>query len=300
MANQPIQGVLRDEVSGAPGRDLLVEAWDTGGLLDRPIGEARTGAQGSFEIPLDERVHKSLVARRLMVFFRARRGDMVVGDSRGGVLWDPRAPKAVVVPIRIDRQPGDAADAAPAAAVRGRVVTDRGTAAIGVKVVVVDRGLRGETVLGDAVTDAGGGYAIGYDPEQLGRKRLADIQVRVVGADGNDLAASKVLWEAPADAAVDVEVGFADVPRAGEHDRLGGALAPLTDDVPLAEVNPDGVMFLANRGGWDPRAVAMAVQADRASATTGIPSAHYYALFRTGAATDAAAAHRPLAGRFET
>ena len=54
---------------------------------------------------------------------------------------------------------------------------------------------------------------------------------------------------------------------------------------------PTGVVFLANRGSR-PAPSPWPCQASRASAATGIPAVHYYALFRAGAANDLPSAHQ--------
>lgn len=289
MANG-ISGVLRNEETGEPAAGLSVEAWDTAGALGRAIGSATTNADGAFDIPVDEEVRKQLIARRAEVYVLGRWGDEVVADSRGKVFWHPRAPKAMVVPVRAGWQ-----HRPTGSEVRGRVITERGTSAQSLTVVAVDRLLAADSVLGTDVTDAAGNYVIGYGKRGLGRKDLADLQVRVLTQrDGDDveLARSKVFYQAPPLLTVDLTVSFGDVPRPSEHDRLVQSLQALAEGTGLAEVNAEGVTFLANRSGWDPRLVAMTVQSERASAETDIPAAHYYALFRSGIAADPTAVHQ--------
>jgi hypothetical protein len=290
MAAGFIRGVLRDEATGTPARRVTVEAWDTGGVVGRPIGATTTDEAGAFEIPVSDELRKRLVAQRLEVYVLARRDDQVVADSRGTALWDPREPQPLKILVRPGRERGDTGYE-----VRGRIVTERGTGAEGVRVVAADRLLRGENVLGSDVTDGDGRYVIRYGPKELGRKALADVEVRVTGSerpDGAELARSKIFYQAPASLVVDLFVPYDAVPRRSEHERLLQSLEPLVGDVPLAEVDADGVRLLANRTGWDPRMVAMVVQSARASAESGIPAPHYYALFRSGAAADPTAVHQ--------
>ncbi|MFC7448962.1 neuraminidase-like domain-containing protein [Rhodococcus daqingensis] len=214
---------------------------------------------------------------------------MLIADTRGRVQWDPTDPKRVVVLVNVDSErPGPA----EGAVVRGHVVTDRGTAVAGLYVVAVDTGLRGDTALGDGITDARGGFTIEYPIDKLEGKRLGDIQVRVLDAGQAELVRSEVYYEAPTPLDIDLEIPYSKAPRPVEHTAILESLNALLDNEPLADVNADGVRYLANRGSWDPRSVAMAVQSERAAAVTGIPAEHYYALFRTGAASDRTAAHR--------
>jgi ABC toxin N-terminal region/Neuraminidase-like domain/Salmonella virulence plasmid 28.1kDa A protein len=291
MADSSIIGRLVDEASGSPASGLRVEAWDTGDLLQQPLGVTTSDAEGVFTLLVTAAVVERLVAARADVFFRVYRGDDIVADTRADVRWHPREPQRVTVPVR-------ATDELVVASyeVRGRIVTDRGSSAGGLRVVAYDKRLKGETVLGQTDTGAGGDYVIAYRSDQLDGKLFADLQVRIFWVARNyqlhALTASKVAYQAPARHVVDLEVGFGDVPRPSEYARLFAALAPLVGDVSLADVDAEGVTYLANRAGWDPRIVAMAVQAERAAAATGIAAAYYYALFRTGVAADPGAAGR--------
>jgi hypothetical protein len=268
-----------------------VEAWDTGDLLEEAIGAAVTDAEGRFEIKVGDRTHARLVKAKAQVFFRVRRDEEEIADTREDIRWNPALPKDVAIPVG---RPGDDTEG-ESYQVSGRVVTERGSAASAVMVVAVDRNLRGETTLGETTTDTTGSYRIVYRRAELGGKELADLEVRVVAIRDDTQTAvmsrSKVTYQAPKDHVVDLEVSLGDLERSSEHDRLIDDVSSLLGDIRLAEVDAEGVVYLANRAGWDPRLVAMAVQAERA-AESGIPAAHYYAMFRTGVARDPAAAHR--------
>ncbi|MDQ1424756.1 MAG: hypothetical protein QOD72_2254, partial [Acidimicrobiaceae bacterium] len=201
-------------------------------------------------------------------------------------------------PIRINLPPPTAA--APSAEVHGQVLTDRATAAAGLRVEIWDIQLRGANLLNSGFTGPDGRYLLAYDSAKLPGKRLADIEVRVLQAaavgdrtvPAQELVRSKVVYQAPLSLQVDLVVSYAGLRRPSELTRLVGGVRPLLGDVPVTGVDAAGVAFLANRAGYDPRAIAMSLQASRASAQTKIPPDHYYALFRTGAATDATTAHQ--------
>jgi hypothetical protein len=221
----------------------------------------------------------------------------------------------------------EAAVGPPPAEVHGQVLTDRGTAAAGLPVELWDVQLQGANLLNASTTAPDGRYLIAYDRAKLVGKQLADIEVRVLqrtavvtgapidteptterpptdrGASVEDapavreLARSKVIYQAPVSTEVNLVVAFAAVRRPTEHARLVAAMQPLMGQVPATGVGPTSVTFLANRAGYDPRAIAMSLQSSRASAQTKIPADHYYALFRTGAAADVTTAHQLTDGR---
>ena len=247
MADSSIIGELVEVARGAPAPGLRVEAWDTGDVFQQPLGTTTSDAKGIFALPVAAAVVKRLVTAGADVFFRVYRDDDVVADTRADVRWHPRQPQRVKVPVRLGDHVGGAGHE-----VRGRVVTDRGSSAGGLRVVAYDKQLKGENVLGQTDTGPGGDYVIAYQRDQLGDKLFADLEVRVFRVARNNrmqlLTASKVAYQAPARHLVDLEVGFGDVPRPSEHARVIAALAPLLGEVPLADVDADGVTYLAKIG----------------------------------------------------
>ena len=296
MANGSIEGRVVDSDTGAALTGLLVEARDTGQLQSEPLGTAETNADGAFDIALDERIRRRLIERKVQVYFRLIRDGEVIADTMDDERWDPVDARPVLVRAR-------AGAARVEFDVHGTVVTDRGTYATGLVAEVWDKQLRGEQRLGEITIDRGGQYRITYDPAQLTGKQRADVEVRIrVPSRGDEdrapVVRSKVTYQAPASLQVDLVAPFDALPRETEHDRMLTSIRPLLADTPAREIGPEGVMFLANRGGFDPRAVAMSLKADRASAETGIPVEHYYALFRSGAAVDVTSAHQLTDARF--
>ena len=66
--------------------------------------------------------------------------------------------------------------------VSGRVVTNVGVAAKGLKVIAVDKSPGKEIVLGETITDSSGNYTISYKKEALQkmRKQKADIEITIL------------------------------------------------------------------------------------------------------------------------
>src|SRR2546428_6080179 len=79
-----------------------------------------------------------------------------------------------------------------------------GSPAARLKVSAFDRDLRAEEHLGDAQTDKEGAYRIEYSAGQFAASEAgsADLVVKVFGSDGALLAASPVLFNAPARARI--------------------------------------------------------------------------------------------------
>ena len=87
--------------------------------------------------------------------------------------------------------------------VQGRVVTDRGSSAAGLRVIAYDKQLKGENELGQTDTGPSGEYVIAYQREQLGRKLFADLEVRVfhVAAQQSDAPARRIEGRLPSSGA---------------------------------------------------------------------------------------------------
>lgn len=310
MPTFTIEGKVIAAASRQAIAGLRVEAWDKDLVIDDLLGSAVTDAAGRFTIEFDRRYYQELIFdRRPDVFFKVLRDGRLVADTSRHVLWNVARPGVeVAIAIADDAQPGDGGGTAGGGGgagggtgngggtgggkfeVRGRVVDDRGVAARGVRVEALDHGVQGTTSLGAATTDDTGGYSIRYTP--AGKPR-ADLEVR------SQDASSRVIYEAGPLETVNLVIATAQVPRATEYERLVAALRPRVAGSDLGELSPDAVNYLANKTGWDPRSIAMAAQAARLARSSRIPAAHYYALFRAGAPSDAAGLSRLSTGYVE-
>lgn len=179
--------------------------------------------------------------------------------------------------------------------VAGRVASRVSAAVGGLRVVVVDKQVGGETPLAEAITDPGGDYEVSLSRADL-RQRCAkdqpDLQARVFSGE-RFLAASEVRYNAsaretlhvrldePASRALPSEYETLTAALTARHPGSLGALQEADDRQDLT--------YLAHKSGWDARAIAMAALADRFSAETadtgteaGIEPAFFYALLRAG------------------
>lgn len=282
MANF-IKGRVFDERSRRPVPGLTIDAF-TDRTHER-LGTAQTNADGVFGVAVDPRRFKALVTSGEAVGFR------VTGPNReeyivaGGGLWSGRMPDELVS-IAVRPPAGESTTGDGVFSVQGVVTDAAGVAAVELKVEAWDRSVadKDKTLLGTATTDANGRYAIPYEEARLSGKPAADLQLRVLisGQEGSALTESDTLFQASRHAIVDLVVERADVPTIPEHNRLLAQVTPLLGDRRLGDVDASGVGYLAGRGAWDARGIAMAARAEQLSAQTEIPASHYYALLRAG------------------
>jgi hypothetical protein len=180
----------------------------------------------------------------------------------------------------------------------------------GLTVQLVDKNVGGDQALASTQTSSDGSYAfeaVTIDAAYLQEhnKTQPDLQVHVSGASGM-LASSAVAWSAPLTVTLDVTLpeGAAGLPS--EYEILTANLAAAYPGSLSALQDGNGrqdITYLANKTGWDARAVALAALADQFSQLTApapvtppplgqtpalpIPAVNlrpefYYALFRTG------------------
>jgi hypothetical protein len=284
MANS-IDGRVFDATSRLPVAQVTVEAITRG----QAVGSAISNADGAFTIPVDPRQFKALIETGADVGF------VVIGPNRepytvtSKAVWNGQQPDE---PVTVVVRP-TASDPGATFSVQGVVTDAAGVAAVGLGVEAWDLEVTGQNRIAAAATGSDGRYVMTYNQGDLGGKPAADLQVRVV-AQGRDepLVASTILFVAPAQATVDLVVDRGEIPGLPEYARLLETAQPLLGDRTLADIDPDGVTYLAGRTGWDARTVAMAAQAARLSAQTQIPGEHYYALLRTGLPGEPTEIHR--------
>jgi hypothetical protein len=179
----------------------------------------------------------------------------------------------------------------------------------GLTVLLLDKNVGGDTGLAQAQTAGDGSYAfsVAISAKYLaGRSKASpDLQVQVTGTGGQQLGASVVRYSAPPQLTLDVVIPATGAGLPSEHETLTASLAAAYPGS-LADLQErDGrsdVTFLANKTGWDARAVALAALAEQFSGVTAPAPApaeagqtlawppptvslrpeFYYALFRAG------------------
>ena len=194
-------------------------------------------------------------------------------------------------------------DGADARVVRGRVTLGGGDPAVGFVVRALARDLRVSRPLrSHAHTDENGRYEIPYSAHELpdGGETSVNLAVRVYAEDARDrepLAESPVLFNAPAEGEIDLELPNAERPtefelhaEAVEHALAGQA--PDGGDLPLDALNETDVDFLAGETriaheqiSWLIHA-ADSAQPDADGGASALPAQLLYGLFRQGLPTD--------------
>jgi hypothetical protein len=178
--------------------------------------------------------------------------------------------------------------------VDGKVVS-RSSAGVGkLQIRIVDKNVGDPVPLAETATKEDGTYKATFTISDLQRrgKDLPDLQTHAFAGD-KFLGASEARYNASNRETLNVVLTEeASTRLPSEHATLTGALSAhvrgsLRD---LQETdNHQDITYLANKTGWDARAVAMAALADQFSqihtddaTPAGIPSPLYYALFRAG------------------
>ncbi len=177
--------------------------------------------------------------------------------------------------------------------VTGRIAASDRAGTGGLEVQIVDKGVGLDFTLVTVIADPCGNFKATIDAAVItGRGKLhPDLQakVRIAGAT---IAKSEVAYNAGENTRLDVTIPAGTEAMPSELDTLdaairvhyGGALGALKEDDKHQDIT-----YLANKTGWDARAIVMAAQAAAFSnlsippnGTPGIPAAYFYALFRAG------------------
>ncbi|MET3807139.1 hypothetical protein ABIB25_004161 [Nakamurella sp. UYEF19] len=190
--------------------------------------------------------------------------------------------------------------------VSGHIRWPDGRPAASVIVRAVDRDLRHESRLSPGApefetetrTGIDGGYTIRYDREQFLRADVgsADIIVRALDEGRNVCANSSIMFNAPREALIDLELPPMVLGQPSEYERLVVALAPLLGAEPpegLLDLTRRDVTFLAGDTGLPVAQLtglleAVALVGDLKALNAVIPVEVLYGLIRAGAPSDLA------------
>lgn len=255
------------------------------------LGEDTTDSEGRYTIPYSAPPGVEAVQLRV-----------VVSDTREQQLREsdllPNAGVLEIVNLIVPNV------ATTTFSVDGTVVSPTSAAVGGLRVEVVSKRIGGDELLATTETDARGSYrtAFQFVDSRSACPSLPDLQARVYSGK-TFLAASKVRYNASSRETLNVHLD--DKVSAGllsEHETLVHTLACQVDgnlsDLQETQERQD-IMYLANKTGWDARAVAMAALAEQFSARTknanggpALEPALFYALFRAGLPANEAALYQ--------
>jgi Neuraminidase-like domain/Salmonella virulence plasmid 28.1kDa A protein len=172
--------------------------------------------------------------------------------------------------------------------VEGKVSSPTSTSVGDLTVQVVDKAVGGEDVLlKQTVTQADGTYQVTFNDSNWRQrgKTQPDIQTRVLVGD-RVLAVSEVRYNASPRELLNVLLTETVAPALqSEHQTLLQNLSSHFQgnlrDLQETDIRQD-ITYLANKTGWDARAVAIASLADQFSDRSQIAPAFFYTLFRAG------------------
>jgi hypothetical protein len=255
-----VAGRIRHAGGTVPAANLRVVVLDKDIGGEQVLGEATTSPTGEYAVAYtDQQFRRTAAERRgADVFIR------VFGDANQ-LLGQSRTTVNAGAEIRIDLDLGSGVFV-----VRGTVFAASGTPVAGLVARAIDRDLRREETLGQTTTGADGRFEISYTTSQFVRaeKAQADLVVRVFTATGEGpaLTQSDTIFNAPA--SVDVRLTVPDTTT--EIERYLALLAPLLDDVALAELKEDETFqdftFLVNETGIPREHLELLVRAAREAA----------------------------------
>lgn len=286
-AGRVVRGQVRQE-DGLPLRGVQVRAVHEAVAGSLRLGEDTTDAEGRYTIRYEPLPGVDGINLRVTIFDadgKPLRDSNVIRGAKPLEIVDLIVPGVDIKPYRVE----------------GKVASRVSASVGGLRVVIVDKGVGGDVQLAQATTDDGGAYQTTFSDNDVRRRGKAqpDLQARVFAGEAF-LGASDVHYNATQHETLNVlleDKAASDL--RSEHEVLTSALASQFTGK-LGDLKETGeqqdITYLANKTGWDARAVALAALADQFSTrTTGtnsgdvIEPAFFYAFFRAGLpANDAA------------
>lgn len=294
MKKYQITGSVIGEKSLKPIPGLKIEAWDKENVIDDMLGSVVSNEKGSFSISFTETNEKDNIEEgHLIIYFKIYIGKELLFDTYNKIFWNIEIDNEdIIIPVPYESEAKVVDDPrTPKRKVSGIVTTEKGVAVTNVSVLVVNFLITGSQLLGETQTDSKGNYSIQFNTSVLRNDDSPDIQAKVfdTGKDSKEIGSSDIFYNTDSDVQINVTVKSEEVPRPSEHDRLINSVKPVLMDKPLTKLqvneHTDDITHLANKTGWDARAIAMVAQAEILSEKTKVSPTAYYALFRCGAAS---------------
>lgn len=275
-----VGGQVRRE-DGLPLQGVRVRVVHEAAAGSLRLGEDTTDAEGRYTIRYESLPGMDGINLRVTVFDadgKPLHDSDVIRGAKPLEIVDLIVPGVDIKPYRVE----------------GKVASRVSASVGGLRVVMVDKGVGGDVQLAQATTDDGGAFQATFSDSDVRRRGKAqpDLQARVFAGDAF-LGASDVHYNASQHETLNVLLDDKAAPALrSEHEVLTSALANhfkgKLGDLKETDERQD-ITYLANKTGWDARAVALAALADQFSARTidataapAIPQAFFYALFRAG------------------
>ncbi|HCT79163.1 MAG TPA: hypothetical protein DGT23_21920, partial [Micromonosporaceae bacterium] len=169
--------------------------------------------------------------------------------------------------------------------IAGKVYLDHGAPAEGTTIRLYHRGFGdSQRLLGEQVVAADGSYQLDYEPGE----QTANLEVRVVGADGREILLGDTLFQASKRETLNLVAPTQKL--APEWDRLHADLRThlAGGDLSQAKETTDrsDVILLREATGWDARVIALAASASTLAQDTGLEPQTLYGALRSGLPAD--------------
>ena len=296
-----INGRVIDNQSRRGIAGLRVEAWDKDLIISDLVGSDRTDEEGKFRIEFSRSYFSELfLDRKPDLFFKVFADDELIKSTQDSILWNVPAgttPVEIVVsfitPHEVSGNGHGSLSDDGGYTVSGIVASPDRAGVSGLRVELVDKNVGQDIALGETNTDERGRYKLSFSSTSLRKREKThpDLQARVF-ANGMFIGASEIRYNANHEERLNVALPANSTALGSEHETLVSALAThftgkLRDLKESAE--HQDITYLANKTGWDARAVALAALADQFSRHStdeqdkpSIAPAFYYALFRAG------------------
>ncbi|HMQ90867.1 MAG TPA: carboxypeptidase-like regulatory domain-containing protein, partial [Flavilitoribacter sp.] len=292
-----LNGAITD-LQGQALEGLTVRAYDLDPKTpENPLGQpALTDAQGKYSIPFAEEDFKigGVESGGPDVFIRVYAGEELLGES--GVTKNAGKNTRIDLKVRYEAVvPED-----QGWLLSGRILDLNDLGLSGIVVKVYEKSLRREHLLGQVNSDAAGYYALPFSRAQLMQpdKSSVDLFLKAAAADGTLLGQSHVLFNAPAEATIDLVIDRSDLRGTPEFQRYLNALEPLLAESQLAlkDLQAEDWEFALQVTGIPAEHLRYLQVATEFFEDLNEPWRISYALLRQGLPTDFAALYnRPLA-----
>jgi hypothetical protein len=250
QAQRVVAGLVRRD-SGEPIPDVHVRAFHVGDGGALRLGADTTDPDGGYTISYTMPPGLSVIQLRVVAYLENK----LVADS--GLL--PNAQPLQFVTLTVS---GDQGESKPQFTVSGHVVSASSAGVGGLIIQIVDKGVGPDFPLTETSTDADGAYRATFPVSRLVNRNKArpDLQAQVLRGNAL-LGASEVRYQAADTETLDVRLAEARAAAlSSEHEALASSLAAIFPGslAGLEETEErQDITFLANRSGWDARAVAL-------------------------------------------
>jgi hypothetical protein len=154
----------------------------------------------------------------------------------------------------------------------------------GVPVMVFDKDIRSEHLLGEGQTDDDGNFSISYPNSRLttADKGGANLIVRIYGSDGSPVYASPVNYNAPAALTVNVNLGPRSYLGPSQFVSVTGQVRECAGKLPIAELtensNVHDLSYIVSKTGIAANILLQLVAAFRFEKWTGLEAEIYYGI----------------------